>query len=300
MVIKKLNIAIIGAGKISSSLAGALEETGQHIEVIVSRNKSSARILADKYDIKKYSDRLSDIPESINFFIIAAPDDAIFNIASELSELPLQFEKSHFIHLSGSRTSEELDPVKKRKAGTGSIHIMSTFPSKRRRKIAGSYAAVETESKSSERLLYNFARELGLIPFTISCENKSFYHLAGVYASNFFTGQIYEAEKLLTGTLNDKNNALKILLPIIKSTLANIRNMGTAGALSGPVERGDAETVRKHLSSLKKKKDPLLLLNYASESLILLEVSEKKHGGLSATQIKIKDLLRSEIKKIRL
>ncbi len=296
----RLHIAIIGAGKITYSLAGAIRESGYKIDIIVSRNKTSAGILARKYRVKNYSDRLSDIPQSTNFFIIAVPDDAISETAEEISRLKLSFEKSLFIHLSGSRSSKELNSINRKKGRTASLHIMETFPTKRKKNIAGFYAAVETDDMPAEKILYVFAKKIGLIPFSVSKGKKTEYHLAGVFASNFLNAQVFEAERLLSGVLRNKKNASKILMPIIKSTIKNIEETGAPGALSGPVERGDLNTVRRHLSSLKKIKDPKLIMNYASQSLILLDVSRKKHGRLSANQKKIKEFLLSEMKKMRL
>jgi predicted short-subunit dehydrogenase-like oxidoreductase (DUF2520 family) len=87
-----------------------------------------------------------------------------------------------------------------------------------------------------------------------------------------------------------------LISPILYSTLSNIKKSGAVNALSGPVERGDIKTIKKHLSVLKKDASKTnnnsLLLSYIAQSLNLLEVSEKKHGHRDIMHKKIKELLR--------
>ncbi len=182
---------------------------------------------------------------------------------------------------------------------------MQTFPSKKIISIKNCFAAVETENKSVEKFLFSVCKNLELNPFKINSDDKTFYHLAGVYASNFLVGNIFSAESLFKNKLKNDLKFFKIAEPIINSTLSNIKKNKVEDSLSGPIDRGDYKTILKHISSLKKRKDfiyedvNLQLYNYVLQSLILLKTTEKKYEKLSDDHLKIKMILFDEIKSLQ-
>ncbi len=174
---------------------------------------------------------------------------------------------------------------------------MQTFPTKKIVPIKNCYAAIETGNNTAEKYLLEVSRDLNLHPFKIKSEEKVFYHLAGVYASNFLVGNTFSAENIFKKSSKEKIKFFEIAQPIIKSTLNNISKNNPENSLSGPVDRGDYKTIIKHISALKKRKDfiegnvNLQLLNYISQSLILIKAAEKKYSGLNEGHLKIKKLL---------
>jgi|SRR5690554_29231 len=293
MFSEKSEIAIIGAGKIAYSLTSALTNAGYKIACIISRNKKSAKSLADKFNIPGYSANLNSISKKIKIFFLTVPDREIKNTADILSRLEINFKNSLFIHVSGALDINELSSLKKKKANVGSFHIMQTFPSKKIVEITGSSAAIETNNKIAEEYLLNLAENLKLNPFKLNSDKKIFYHLAGVYASNFLVGNSFIAEELFSLTKPGKD-FYSVYSNTIKSTLENIRNSGSLNALSGPVERGDYETINKHIGALRKNRK--LLLNYIVQSLNLIKVI-KRRKHLNSGQKKINKLLKDELKK---
>src|SRR5690606_24860439 len=101
MFSEKSEIAIIGAGKIAYSLTSALVNYGYKVGCIISRNKKSAKSLADKFNITSYSDNLNSLSKKIKIFFLTVPDSEIKNTADELSRLDFDFKTSLFIHVSG-------------------------------------------------------------------------------------------------------------------------------------------------------------------------------------------------------
>jgi predicted short-subunit dehydrogenase-like oxidoreductase (DUF2520 family) len=85
-------------------------------------------------------------------------------------------------------------------------------------------------------------------------QNKTLYHLIGVFSSNLLVGlvaSIYE----IAGKMGWKDKELRqLVFPILAETLNNIEQYGLRSSLSGPLHRGDMETVKKHLKALKKNK----------------------------------------------
>ncbi|MCX6151853.1 MAG: DUF2520 domain-containing protein, partial [Ignavibacteriales bacterium] len=86
--------------------------------------------------------------------------------------------------------------------------------------------------------------------------------------------------------------SFELMKPIIETTVRNAGKNGVAKSLSGPIDRGDIETIKQHINALKKfKGNKLLLPNYIYQSLMLLNVAEEKYGKLNPEQVKIKSLL---------
>ena len=283
-------------------MASALSKSGYNIVSMVSRDIDSAKSLAKKFQIKNYSNDLSSIPKSTRIFFLSVPDGEITEVVFGLSKLKMNFGQSIFIHLSGSENISALKSLKGKGAKIASLHPMQTFPSKNIVNLNGVYAALEADNESTYNLLLKISKDLHLIPFRINSKDKSYYHLAGVYASNFLASNLYTANHLLSLNKIDKEKHFDILRSTINSTLKNIEKVGPANALSGPVDRGDIKTVKNHISSLKKnvKKSSsnyfsTLLKNYLLQSLSLLDLVEEKQGQLSNSHRKIKDLLVQEL-----
>jgi len=286
---ERSGIAFIGAGKVAFSLAPALVKAGYRIDAVISRKRKSAAALAEKSDIPLYSDNPGSLSYKTKIFFITVPDNQIKIISENLSGLNLDFENSLFIHVSGALNISELRSLKGKGGSTASFHIMQTFPSRKTVEIKNHTAAIEAETKAAKNLLNKMSLRLKLKPFTIKSSDKIYYHLAGVFISNFLVGNVFSSEKLLR-FFNDRRDFFKIFNSILNSTLDNVRKTGACKALTGPVERGDYKTIERHLSSLKKK-DKLLYLSYIIQSLNLLEVVKAKNKKPDKGQRRIKKLL---------
>ena len=294
------NIVEIGAGKFAHSLVPALKKAGYKVAGIVSKNLQSAKTLANKYQIPFSSDKLKSLTKDFNIFFLAVPDSQIKKVAAKLSKLNLDFPSSLFIHVSGALNVLELESLRKKKATTASFHIMQTFPTKQVVNLKNSYAAIETSNKNAQKYLLDLASKLKLKTIIIPTKQKVYYHLAGVFASNFLAGNLFASEKLFSKNKKKEIKFFDVAKLIVYSTLKNIEREGATKALSGPVERGDFETVKKHISALKKifrnKISKSLYLSYLSQSLALLEVSKEENGMLSKNQKRMRKLLLANLK----
>jgi predicted short-subunit dehydrogenase-like oxidoreductase (DUF2520 family) len=301
----KTIIAIIGAGRVAYSLTSALLKESYLVDAIISKKNNSAKALAEKFGVKKYSDDINLISKLANVFFLTVPDSEIEKTANQLSKLNINFKQSMFVHFSGAENINVLKSLKIKGSKTASIHLMQTFPSKKIVQLKNVHAAIETENDSSYKYLLQLSDKLDLIPFRIDSKNKSYYHLAGVFASNFLTGNLYYSKELLSLNNIEQDKFFNILSSTINSTLHNIKNVGPANALSGPVDRGDIKTIKNHLSSLKKLSNKLggnsgsmLLKNYIVQSNLLLNLVEEKHGRLNKSHRVIKELLVQELRTI--
>ena len=297
-------IAFIGAGKVASSLIKSFLKNQLNVTTLISRNINSAKEMAVNFNLKNYSDRIEDIPLSSKIILLTVPDDKIEETANRIASGAASLDDKLFVHLSGTYNSLLLFKLKERGALTASFHIMFTFPSKRAVDFGGCYAAIESDDEEALKILFQLAEKINLKSFSLNKEEKIFYHLTGVAASNFLSAILFEAEKAAQQANIKGKDFYNIVEPIILGTLQNIKKEGAAASVSGPIDRGDLKTVEFHIDALKKniscgdKRDKILLLNYISNSLILLDAVKEKKGTLSTEHEKIKLQLISSLIEI--
>lgn len=295
----KQKIVIIGAGKIAYSLTSALVKSGYNVQSIISRKLNSAKLLANKFSIPHYSNFLKQIPEDINVFFLTVPDGEIQIVAEKLSRSKRDFSKSICVHFSGVETISVLQSLQKKGCATGSLHIVRPFPSRNTVDIKNSPASIEAENKLAKQFLIQLCRKLKLKPHEITSDDKVFHHLAAVHSSNFLVGNLFNAFSLLASKSNPSKN---ILRQTTQSALDNVFKLTPAKALSGPIDRGDIYTIKKHIAELdikiKTSKDDRLKLlkkNYVIQSLSLLEVVKAKYGKLNKQHLEIESFLKKQL-----
>ena len=295
---KKYKIAVIGAGKLAFSLTPALIKSGYEIECVVSTKLSSAKLLADKFLINRFSNSLKKIPDKVNVFFLTVPDGEIKKTADTLSKIKNNFSDSICVHFSGVENVSALKSLNNKDCAVGSLHIIRPFPSKNTVNIKNSPASIETSNMSAKKFLIQLCKKLKLKPHLINSEEKVFHHLAAVHSSNFLVGNLFNAFSLI----NSKSNLPKdILRKTTQSALDNVFELSPTKALSGPVDRGDIYAIKKHIEELDKrikssKSNRLKLLrkNYTLQSLLLLDIVKIKYGKLSKNHKEIEDFLKKQ------
>jgi predicted short-subunit dehydrogenase-like oxidoreductase (DUF2520 family) len=119
---------------------------------------------------------------------------------------------------------------------------------------------------------------------------RPLYHAAAVFASNYLAGLIGAAARLMVQSGVPEDEALSAILPLARGSLENLGRLTPGQALTGPVSRGDVETVGLHLRTLEPRERAL----YASMGLEILEVALE--GGLDEMSAEeIRDLLKREL-----
>ena len=302
---------IIGAGAVGRALARALASGGRAVETVISRNKGDARRLAEQVGAEIHGDSLdlladgrsasredtpnynSSLPdEAAQAIFCCVPDDEIAPLANDLVEKSINWEGRLIAHTSGARTSEELQPLRERGADTISFHPMQAFPSADggNRGHGGAEAtlfkdifiAVEGTHAGVEWGMA-LARDLGARPVRLATEAKVRYHLAASIAANFMVTVMDAAQEVLGSSGLEEDQAADMLRPLIDQTWRNLEEMAPADALTGPIRRGDAGTVRRHLAALEAHHPHLLPLYKA---LGEATISLARRGGLSKKRAK--------------
>jgi predicted short-subunit dehydrogenase-like oxidoreductase (DUF2520 family) len=256
--IKNYSVAILGAGSLATFLATALNDAGFDVTEIVTRDSTASRrrahSLAAKVGAHVVTLHSGAIAADLLWFCV--PDREIRSVASSLADhtfwRPFKQNKVRFaFHSSGALLSHELGPLRKARVAVASVHPLMTFVAGAHPSLKGVPFALEGDRAASQ-VARQVVRALGGEPFSLSPSFKAAYHAWATMTSPLFLGFLVTLEEAARAAGLKPHKASRMSLPIIRQTLANYARLGPAHSFSGPLSRGDAETVAKHLASLQK------------------------------------------------
>jgi predicted short-subunit dehydrogenase-like oxidoreductase (DUF2520 family) len=209
---------------------------------------------------------------------LAVPDDALSTVAGRLAEAGGRIPATvAFVHLSGGRQLNALDPLRA-KHPVGSFHPLQSFPEPRPpASLRGVVVAVDASTTALLRRLATLARALGARPKRVTDSERALYHAAAVFASSYVDVLLGTAVQLLQLAGWGEKEATSGLLPLTEGVLPIVRKRGLVRALTGPIRRGDVNTVERHLAALNKlprpAKAPPVVDQYRMLGLIALEIA---------------------------
>jgi predicted short-subunit dehydrogenase-like oxidoreductase (DUF2520 family) len=182
--------------------------------------------------------------DGVELVCIATPDGAIAEACRAVA--PRLTAETAVIHFSGATSVHALDAAPGPKA---CIHpVQTVWPDRGPDQLEGAYAAVTGDWDVGASV----ARDLGLEPFPLDDELKVLYHAAMVFAANYLVTITHAAVDLLGRTGLEREMALRVLGPL------QHRTVDVAGdGPTGPISRGDAETVAAHIEAIGPELAPL-------------------------------------------
>lgn len=269
------SIAIIGLGKVGTAVGYLLKSAGYPIVA------ASGRSLENLRDNMKYTGgrvfaspaEAASLAECI---LITTSDDAIASVCKEIVVGGAVRVGKKVIHLSGSGGLDLLQDARGAGALVGSIHPLQSFASIEGaiKSIPGSAFGI-TADEAIKDWSVRMVLDLGGIPFFISEDNKPLYHIAACIASNYLTTLMHIVEEIYLSIGMERSGALDAFWPLVQGTMNNLQTKGTVQALTGPIARGDAGTIEKHLTAIRKKM-PHILPFYCIVGMKTVEVGLKK------------------------
>ena len=247
-----LTFGVTGAGKVGASFVKAFCAAGL----------CCAGIYGGAYADKKA--KLLGVPlvtpgemaQRADVIFICVPDRAIGeaarNLAAEAVRSGIDVRGKFAYHVSGSAQVSVLAPLAALGMEVGSLHPLQSFAAPRD-SLANIGMAVDGTPKA-QVLAQDLARLVGAVPFNVPAEERAAYHAAACFCSNYAVTVVALAQKLLSRWAASEEEAFKLLLPLFNGTAHNLQNAKTAGqALTGPIARGDAVTVKAHLAALPQE-----------------------------------------------
>jgi predicted short-subunit dehydrogenase-like oxidoreductase (DUF2520 family) len=181
-----------------------------------------------------------DLREDAELALLCVPDTAIPDVARGLPS----GHGSWIAHVSGATPLSALDPHERR----FSLHPLQTFTRARGpEQLDGAWAAVTAETDEGRELGFELAATLGLAPFELEDGERPLYHAGAVVASNYLV-TLHDAAAGLVAAAGAPPEALE---PLMRRTIEN------GFELTGPIERGDWETVEAHREAIRKARPDL-------------------------------------------
>jgi predicted short-subunit dehydrogenase-like oxidoreductase (DUF2520 family) len=176
--------------------------------------------------------------------LLCVPDRAIAEVATEIPVGPW------VAHVSGATVLSALDPHEKR----FSLHpLLSVTKARGPEQLDGGWGAVTAETPEARTAGVWLAETLGLRPFALADENRVAYHAAAAIASNYLVtlrrvaGELFESAGVPADGLE----------PLMRSVIES------GFELTGPISRGDWETVERHLEAIREARPDLAELYVA-------------------------------------
>jgi len=223
----RLRCAVVGAGRLGRAVVVGLREAGIATDGPLERGA-----------------RCSDA----DIVLLCVPDGEIANAAAALER---RANGPLVGHCSGATTLEVLAPHE-----AFSLHPLMTVPADGPSQLAGASAAIAGSTPHARGVAHQLALHLGLTPIDVADEDRAAYHAAASLASNFLVTLEAAAERLAADAGVDR----AALVPLVRATVENWASLGAERALTGPIARGDEETVIRQRHAIAMRTPELLPL----------------------------------------
>lgn len=229
-----LRLVIIGPGRAGGSMAIASRKAGHEIVGVLSRGTGQAYGPDLDWD--------SDLPQA-DVALIAVRDEAISGVAERLSGL---LDEVYVVaHMSGFVPVTALHGLAERGTAVGGFHPLQSMPDAETGAAAlnGAHVGIGGDPPAIDTLTH-LADSLGLRPFRLTDEARPAYHAAAAAAANFVVTSLAVSADLFEAAGVDPS----VSEPLVRQAVSNVFEKGASAALTGPIARGDIETVVGHLT----------------------------------------------------
>ncbi len=233
-------------------LGRRLRELGWRIGPVVTRSAATARAAVRAIGAGAPYGSLTRRVLAADVVLLATPDRAIAAVAEQLAQIGgSEWRGKVVLHTSGALSHAVLAPLRRAGAATGTLHPMQTFGRRGAPNLDGVVFGLDGQP-AALRLARRMARWFGGIPVRIEPVHKAAYHAAGGFAAQHTLVVLEAGVRILMRAGFTRQQATRALLALARQTLANLQAHGARDAWSGPVPRGDWDTVARHMAVLRQ------------------------------------------------
>ena len=272
---------IIGAGKVGTTLGKYLSIHGKNVTGFYSRTHESADEAATFAETETYSS-LCKLVEKSDVIFITTPDGVIHQVWGDL--LHQDISNRIICHFSGSLSSHVFSGREEAGASGISMHPMYAFSDKFHsyEQFHTAYLTLEGDPEAVA-VMKPMWEAIGHHVLTLKAEDKIKYHAAAAMASNEMLGLMQASLDILSECGFSEKDSMALLTPLVQGNIASMLEKGCVNALTGPVERGDAQTVRKHLQALEGSKAGKI---YQSLGSTMVELAKRRNPDRDYTPVR--------------
>ncbi len=281
-------IALAGGGRIAQALGRLLRERGERVAAVASRDPERAAAAA-RFVGGAEPVRYRDLPQYASLVLIAVADEALTSVAEELAGAGMR--EGAALHTCGACGPEALSALAAGGVSCGTLHPLQTVasPEQGLSSLSGAAFAVTADGPAAawaERIVTLLNGRVLRIP----AGRRPLYHAAAVMASNYVVGLIDAAVVLMAAAGVEEVQALRAIAPLVRASSENALDLGPLKALTGPIERGDVETVQQHLYALREAPASVLDFYRAAGRHVL--ALARRRGLPEARACRLEELLR--------
>ena len=245
----RLRVGIIGPGRVGAALGVALTRAGHEVTAVAAVSDASVARARERFPGARITEP-AGVVAAADLVLLTVPDDALPGLVSGLAATGAPLEGRLLAHTSGRYGTGVLDPAARRGALPLALHPVMTFTGRsddidRLRGISFGITAPGPLQPVAEALVI----EMGGEPVVISEASRELYHAAIASAANHLVTLVTESCDLLKAA--GAADPARMLSPLLFAALDNALRLGDAG-LTGPVARGDADTVAGHIDALRE------------------------------------------------
>jgi predicted short-subunit dehydrogenase-like oxidoreductase (DUF2520 family) len=244
----RLRVGVVGAGRVGTALAVALGRAGHEVAAVSAVSEASIRRIEQRLPGVAIR-HPPEVVASADLVLMTVPDDVLPGLVAGLAATGAAVEGRLIAHASGRHGLGVLDPVVRAGALPLALHPVMTFTGRpddidRLAGISFGVTAPDPLRPVAEALVV----EMGGEPVFIAEEQRDLYHAALASGANYLVTLVVQASDLLRDA--GVTHPARMLGPLLSAALDNALRLGDA-ALTGPVARGDADTVASHVNALR-------------------------------------------------
>lgn len=262
-------LSVVGAGRAGAAFAVAAVHSGWRVAAVASRSPAHADALAAATGARSVRTP-AQAARAAALTIVAVPDTEIVAVAARVGSSGVALDGHVVAHCSARHSADLLAAVRQSGAATGVVHPLQALTGAESAPLLhGSHFRVEGDERALHTL-QAFVADLGGALIDVPLAARTMYHAAAVLAGNAPLVLLERATQLLVDAGVDAATAHSALAALLEGAAGNARRAGSAAALTGPVARGDAETVRAHLEALAVDTDARELYVHLAREMLLL------------------------------
>lgn len=300
----RLSVSVVSAGRVGTAFGAALERRGHVVSAVVARSATSRELASRRLPEARVLGPV-EAARAAELVILAVPDSALPGVVSELAEAEA-FRPGHIVvHVAGAVGAEVLRPAADAGAVVVAAHPAMTFTGGEADvdRMEGCSWALTAPDEVGLVVGQMLVMETGGLPVTVAESHRALYHAALAHGANHLVSLVNDAAEALAssfavlpggavegdpdGLLGPDAQALarRTLEPLLRAALDNVLASGPA-ALTGPVMRGDAVTVSRHLDALEEI-DGGIASGYRA---LALRTADRCRAGRDVTDLLAPDL----------
>ena len=240
-------IGVVGAGRVGAVLAAALRSAGHQITAVAGESTAS-RTRAETLLPGVRVDKPTAVARSCDVLLLTVPDDMLGNVVTMLSASGAIRRGQYVVHTSGKHGVSVLAPAVRRGARALAMHPAMTFTGTDLdlARLPGCVFGV-TAGPGTNDLAEQLVADLDGRTARVEEDHRVLYHAGLAHGANHLVTLVAQAMDLLRASGAD--DPAGILRPLLGAALENALTFGDL-ALTGPIVRGDVETVRAHLAEI--------------------------------------------------